>query len=70
MRTYLFDDGRSVGHAILGIISAIVPVYLGIPIIISYVVYEVKEPENPIATIGDIVEFIIGFIIGAMITGG
>ena len=67
MKTYLFDDKRSMFHSVLGFASAISPWYLGIPIIIGYTVYEVREPENAISTIGDLVEFIVGMMIGIII---
>jgi len=67
MKTYLFDDKRSLGHALLGFISAIIPFHLGIIILISYTIYEIKEPENAVSTVGDLVEFIIGFMLGIMI---
>lgn len=70
MKTFLFDDKRSVGHAVMGALTAIVPFYLGALIIIGYTVYEVKEPENPIATVGDVVEFVVGFMIGVVIRFG
>ena len=70
MQTYLFDDKRSLGHGVLGFVSAIVPCWLGILIIFSYVVYEVREPENPVSTIGDIVEFLVGLSIGVLLHVG
>ena len=70
MKTYLFDDKRSVWHAVMGFISAVIPCYLGIPVIMGYAIYEVMEPENPVATVGDLVEFIIGFMIGVTIRIG
>jgi len=70
VKTYLFDDKRSVGHATLGALAAIIPFYLGIIIVIGYTIYEVKEPENPVATVGDVVEFIVGFMIGVIIRFG
>jgi len=70
MKTYLFDDKRSLGHAVFGFISAIVPFWLGIIIIISYTIYEVKEPENAVSTVGDLMEFVVGFMLGIMIRLG
>ena len=64
MKTYLFDDKRSVGHAVLGFISAVAPAPIAPIIIVGYVTYEVMELEDPVATVGDIVEFIVGFMIG------
>ena len=70
MKTYLFDDRRSLGHAALGFVSAIIPFYLGVVIVISYTVYEVREPENPVATVGDLVEFVVGFMLGVVVRLG
>ena len=70
MRTYLFDDKRSLWHAVIGCITGVIPYYFAIPVVIGYTLYEVREPEDPTATVGDMVEFIIGFIIGIVIRIG
>ena len=70
MKTYLFDDKRSIWHAVLGFFVGVFPWYLAVPVVLGYTVYEVKEPEDPTATVGDMVEFIIGFIIGIVIRIG
>lgn len=73
MRTYLFDDRNSVIHAVFGYILAMLSKYggvvakvLSIIAFILFVVYEANEPENPSSTVGDIEEFIVGFVIGLM----
>ncbi|AHL23874.1 hypothetical protein BD01_2287 [Thermococcus nautili] len=62
-RLYLYDDKRSVFHTVLGFASAFLLIY-GLVVFISYLVYEVREKEAPISTIGDVVEFIIGYVAG------
>jgi len=62
-RLYLFDDKRSVLHSILGFASAFLLVY-GLVVFFIYLVYEVREKEAPVATVGDVVEFLIGYVIG------
>jgi len=73
MREYLFDDGKSIFHYILGFISAaIVPALWLISLIVFHIflIYEVEEFENPIATLGDVIEFMCGFIAGIMLLIG
>lgn len=69
MREYLFDDFNSVLHLLIGLAVALLgrecPV-LGTITILIYVVYEVFEIERSVATVGDIVEFAVGFMIGAL----
>jgi len=59
MRTYLFDDRNSLIHALLGFLFVLVPLLgaVGWPI---FVYYEWQEFEKPEATIGDILEALIG----------
>ena len=72
MREYLFDDRNSIFHAVLGFIVAlmgsgsVIWKIIATILLMMYVVYEVFEIENPIATVGDIVEFAVGFMIGAL----
>jgi len=69
MREYLFDDKRSIWHAVLGMLVAVlgkrVPV-LSVLGIIVYVIYEVIENEKAVSTVGDVIEFVIGFMIGSL----
>ncbi|WP_227738739.1 hypothetical protein [Thermococcus eurythermalis] len=32
--------------------------------VLIYPVYEVREKEAPVATVGDVVEFLVGYVIG------
>jgi len=66
MRTYLFDDRNSLIHALLGFLFALIPILgvIGWPV---FVYYEWQEPEDPVATIGDIWEAGIGYIEGLLI---
>jgi len=68
MDTYLFDDVDSVWHAVLGfLVGAFAPFLLGAFIILVFLVYEVREPEDPVATVGDVVEFWSGFGLGILL---
>ncbi|NJE04189.1 hypothetical protein [Thermococcus sp. MV11] len=62
-RLYLYDDRRSILHTVLGFASAFLLVY-GLLVLVIYLVYEVREKEYPVATVGDVVEFLIGYIYG------
>ena len=69
MREYLYDDWRSIFHTVLGFAVAMfgksIPI-VGALFIIMYVVYEAVEKEKAMATVGDVVEFMIGFMIGSL----
>lgn len=62
-RVYLFDDRNSLFHAVLGFFSAFL---LGwsLLVLVIFTAYEVREPEDPTATVGDVVEFLLGYIYG------
>ena len=62
-RLYLFDDKRSILHTVLGFLSAFTLAW-GLLILVIFTVYEVREKEAPVATVGDVVEFILGYIYG------
>ena len=62
-RLYLYDDRRSVLHTVLGFASAFLLVY-GLAVFLIYLVYEVREKEAPVATVGDVVEFLVGYVVG------
>ena len=62
-RLYLFDDKRSLWHAFLGFASAFLLVY-GLVVLVVYTAYQVRENEAPVATVGDVVEFLIGYVYG------
>lgn len=62
-RLYLFDDRRSILHALLGFASAFLLAH-GLLILLIYTVYEVRENETPVSTVGDVVEFLIGYVYG------
>jgi len=69
MREYLFDDWRSIFHFILGMIVPLiskVSLLLSVIVVSVYVIYQVLDEENAINTIGDIVEFMVGFMIGLL----
>lgn len=69
MRDYLFDDWHSVIHAVFGFTVRFVPVWLRPVIIIVYVLYEVMEEENAVSTVGDVVEFLVGYVIADVVVG-
>lgn len=62
-RLYLYDDKRSILHTVLGFLSAFTLAW-GLLILVIFTVYEVREKEAPVATVGDVVEFILGYIYG------
>ncbi|AIU70200.1 hypothetical protein TEU_07560 [Thermococcus eurythermalis] len=62
-RLYLYDDKRSVLHTVLGFASAFLLIY-GLAVFLIYLVYEVREKEAPVATVGDVVEFLVGYVVG------
>jgi len=62
-RVYIYDDKRSILHSLLGFVSAFL-LWGSWVVIILFIVYQVTERENPTATLGDVVEFIIGYIYG------
>jgi len=72
MREYLFDDRNSIVHAVLGFIVAlmgsgsVIWKIIATILLMIYVVYEVFEIERSVATVGDVVEFTVGFMIGAL----
>jgi hypothetical protein len=61
VREYLFDDKDSIIHFILG---AITPFILPIGFLVYFVflIYEVLEPENPVSTLGDVIEYHSGLL--------
>ena len=62
-RLYLYDDKRSILHTLIGFLSAFTLAW-GLVILVIYTLYEIREEESPVATLGDVVEFIIGYIYG------
>jgi len=70
MREYLFDDSRSILHSLLGAGLAIL-VHLGFGVLaavmfVIFLLYQLKEFERPVATIGDVFEAVIGYLIADM----
>jgi len=65
---YVFDDKRSIFHFVLGLVlySICLPNFSLITELVTlvFIIYEATEPENPIGTLGDFVEFILGAIMG------
>ena len=63
-QTYLYDDRNSLIHSALGFIAPFLPYLIGLVVFLAFLIYEVREPENPICTVGDVVEFLCGFVVG------
>lgn len=63
MAKVLFDDKKSVWHALLGFISAFTLLY-SIIIITIFTIYQIREREDKNKTLGDFIEFVIGYIYG------
>ncbi|WP_297490289.1 hypothetical protein [Thermococcus sp.] len=51
---------------VLGFLSAFL---LGwsLLVLVVFTAYEVREPEDPVATLGDVVEFLIGYLYGLVV---
>ena len=65
MRTYLFDDIGSIWHFVFGfVLGAFSPFFLLAIGTMIFIIYEVREPEDPVATVGDMVEFLSGGFLG------
>ncbi len=64
MNEYVFDDKNSIIHVVLGFITVMLPVILGTVLFITFVSYEVHEHENAVSTIGDVVEYLVGLVLG------
>lgn len=69
MKTYLYDDRNSIIHSVLGFIIPFLPHLIGLLIFLIFLIYEVQEKENPISTVGDVVEFLCGFVLGLYFKG-
>ena len=73
MRTYLFDDWRSVLHGVFGILVVFLSLFglfgklVGLVGLLGFVWYEVNEPEVAVATVGDVVEFLVGVAVGVLL---
>lgn len=65
-RVYLFDDKRSLWHVVLGFLSAFTLAY-SLAILLLFTLYQIRERENPVSTLGDVLEFIIGYIYGLVV---
>ena len=70
MRVELFDDYRSVGHALLGAASTIAPalsiVFLGYELI-EFCIKRKKKKEKVCEFVGDLFEFLIGAGLAALL---
>lgn len=65
MRTHSFDDLGSLWHFILGFVLGAFATFLILAIAtVIFLVYEVRESEDPVATVGDVVEFPSGGFLG------
>lgn len=64
-REYVFDDFDSIIHSIYGFTLPFVALkwwFVAIILFWVFVLYEVAEPENPVATLGDLTEFGLGVL--------
>lgn len=67
MREYIFDDWGSVWHSILGFILGVLSkkyYWFVLIMTVVYIVYQCLEKERPVSTVGDIVEFLVGYVLG------
>lgn len=73
MREYIYDDRNSAMHSIMGMVVAgafrqsLWLRLIGVLMMILFAIYETREPEPAVSTVGDFVEFIFGFIVGVML---
>ena len=63
MKKPLFDDKKSLFHAVIGFFSAFTLVY-SLIIIILYTLYQIRERESWEFTTNDVIEFILGYVYG------
>lgn len=76
MKVEVFDDLHSLGHLILGFLTAIIP-FLRVAIVMLFILYEivefmykygVKKKREPVENfIGDILEYFLGLGFGAVV---
>lgn len=50
-------------HALLGFASAFLLAW-SLVVLVMFTLYEISESEKPAATLGDVVEFLVGYIYG------
>ena len=70
MREYIFDDFGSLWHMLLGFLVpfiALLNVVPAIGVLATFATYEAVERENPVSTIGDFMEFTVGFMAGVLV---
>ncbi len=65
-RIVAFDDPASLVHIILGIFASIFPL-IGIMITMIYLFYQYIDTEDVAEKKGDLIEYILGILIGAII---
>lgn len=51
-----------VWHAFLGFASAFLLAYGLVVLFLIYALYQVRDNEAPVVTVGDVVEFLIGYV--------
>ena len=66
MKEYIFDDRNSIIHFALGTITPFTKL-LGVLIFLSFLIYETLEIENPVSTLGDFIEYVMGFLFGILL---
>lgn len=63
MAKIIFDDLKSHWHAVIGFFSAFLLVF-SIGIIAIYIWYQRQEKETIGFTLGDLIEFLVGYVYG------
>jgi len=62
----LYDDYLSVFHMGLGFVAGYVPILAPV-IVLAFVTYQLLEDEDINAKIGDLIEFVAGYILGSIV---
>jgi len=66
----VFDDAYSILHAVLGAVVRLIKYYnipLALVIIITFIIYQIRESEKDVYTLGDVLEFLVGYVIADVI---
>ena len=66
-RVAVFDDWKSWGHFVLGVVAAQLGIF-SILVILAFVLYQNREKEKQKFKLGDYIEFLMGFSAGLALT--
>ena len=73
-KSVVFDGVTSAFHFFLGfvtkyihVLNPLVGTVVALTVALSYLWYQVREPENPFNKLGDFVEYIYGYVVADII---